>query len=218
MNRGKLPPGLAALLLGNPELSEQLMRALEIKGDLPQRLEDRYQPVLVSEDFTADEFRWLRRSTRWSVGVNIGGVAGQFAFSALGAVATTSRTMAVVERVVISNQNAAAATVQYGLSLLGSGLAMTSIGNFVDDRQFGTPRAAYAAGGNTQAAPAIPAASALVTIPAGGNYTLYRPGFVLTGRDNGVFTSILFVTNTVVAQGLQVTYHWRERNLATSEL
>jgi hypothetical protein len=212
-------PAEGRLVLRNPDLAEHLMRALELKGDLPQALSSFFTPVIQALDLTTEDLLYLRRITRWSVGVNMAAVAGQFAVSHLvpNSSPAPRAMLAMVDAVLVSNPNAATMPFQYGVSILGSGQAITSQGNPLDDRQIGAPRAFYAAGGNNQAAPSIPSASAIASIPAGGSLWIY-PKAVLTGKDNTVNLTSFFVAGQAVNQALQVVYHWRERAITVSEL
>src|SRR5262245_15325276 len=66
-----------SLLLGNPRPSEGLMRALGIKGDLPQDLLSEYRAHFLLDDLSRDEFAWTKRSTLWDGGAIVAPVVGQ---------------------------------------------------------------------------------------------------------------------------------------------
>lgn len=78
-----LPRGLAeierdrGMLLMAPQISERLMRAFDLKGDLPQALENYFNLSIAVADLEETWYRRLRRQVSAAAGTNVGAVAGQ---------------------------------------------------------------------------------------------------------------------------------------------
>jgi hypothetical protein len=210
------------MLLGTSEYSEQLMRVLALKGDLPQWMDPRYNIGLTVGDFTGPEWSWPRRTSRWSVGGT--GVAGAGLFSIFafaGQNVTGRQTMAIVDSIVVSNPSAATISLGFGVTAGGfGGVAFTRFGQMLDDRQFGAVQSAYAAGVAQNAVSPVPAQAFLFSIPAGGFIQLPVCPFVLTNASNAAGTQNIgwILVPTVVNTGFQVGTTWRERVVADSEL
>jgi hypothetical protein len=209
-----------AMLIGQSEYAERLMRALALKGDLPQYIAPVADLSYTQEDFTRFDWCWLRRETRWSVGGT--GVAGVgvfsiFAFAAQSAVGR--QTLASVDKIIVSNPSAATISVNFGLTMAGvGGVALTRFGQMLDDRQFQAAQSGFAAGTGQNAASPAPAQCFLFSIPAGGSFDLPVCPLLMTNADNGVFGSAFVIVPTVVNVGMQVGMTWRERQLSDSEL
>lgn len=210
------------MLLGNADYSERLMRALALKGDLPQFMAPVFGNSFQLEDFSRAEWSWLRRETRWSVGGTGVAGAGVFSIWAFGTDAATLRqTQATVDSIVVSNPSGATISLTFGLSMAGTGgVALTRFGQQLDDRQFQAAQSLYAAGTGQNAASPAPAQGYLFSIPAGGAIQLPVTPVILTAQPNaaGTFTSVIVIVPTVVNTGFQVGMTWRERQLSDSEL
>jgi hypothetical protein len=209
-------PELGYLLLGQPDLSELLMRALQLKGNLPQYLEGEISPSVTLFDLTATDYLWLRRQSRWRIGATQAAVAAQFAIFAFGTNVADRSVLALLEGITFDNTTAGPLTFQYGISLAGAGgVAFAGAGVFCDDRQQSTA-AQYRGGVGTNAAAPLGGNPPSIIVPA--NSSVYLPlGDVLTARDNGVFTSVFIAQGAAVNTPLRVSLVWRERALLASE-
>jgi hypothetical protein len=214
---------LGALLIGQPELSEQVMRALDLKGDLPQMLDVGYQPVIIAEDLTAPEFRWLRRNARLSQGITIAAVAAQFSQGAFAPLASARNTLAVVEKLILANLAAASASFlidsQPNITVgAAPGIPRTAL----DDRSIPTgqlqPAPSFGLVSATAAAGLTAAGAIIVAVPAGSTLVLDL-NWVFTARQ--VLTtpapSLLLVQSGNVNTQIQFSVVWRERTLLSSE-
>ena len=203
-------PPIPYMLVGQPELSEQTMRALELKADLPQYVEAKYQLGVTVQDWTLPEYWWLRRGRTYRSGGVTGPVAAQLSYQTLNLVSgpLPGTQMAIVDSVLISNTTAAAGQYQAYLAtpaVLGGLINAQQ----ADDRQVGPP--AFEVRGNSAvAAPVSLASQVNVFIPAGSTFKLDGP-WILTG--NAMLVVLCLTVNTSVA----VTIQWKERAMLTSE-
>lgn len=218
--------GLAHLLLGQPNLSESLMRALALKGALPEYLAREFQASVNLLDLTTREFQYLRRVNSWLAGINQVAVVGEFGIAVLGPRATQGReAIAVVDSVMIENTSGGSASFRYGLirnNNVGSA-APTSNGIPLDDRigpLSGTPfpNPIFGVGGGSQVAdPAITFAGH-VSLPVSSSIEL-NVSAVLTGlmTTTGLRTYFgVWATSPNIA--FACNFRWRERELLPSEI
>lgn len=221
----KPQPGLAHLLLGQPEISERLMRGLALKGALPQYLGQEFEPNVLVEDLTAAEYDYLRRFNRYQAGAQVPAVAAQFGQAVFGRLAPGSRSaLAVVDRIMISNLSAAACAYWVGFLQNGAGLG-PGAGNELptDDRVnqlltvVGT-RTLFTSGFGSNAADFHTAGH--MPIQLGVNQTIWLdPRYILTGvADAGaVNPRILFIGCATANSSFGFGFFWKERALLTSE-
>jgi hypothetical protein len=220
----RAPGELGALLLGQPELSEQVMRALDLKGDLPQLLEAGYQSVILTEDLTSPEFNWLRRKVRLSQGTTVAAVGGQFSQAAFAPTAGAARTLAVVEKLIITNTQAAA--VQNYLidsqPNINIGAAPNVPKSALDDRAIPfnqlQPTPSFGLVSATAAAAITGTGAMFLSIPA--STTLVLPlDWVFTARTvlSTPAPSLLLVQAQAVNTALTFAVVWRERPMTSSE-
>lgn len=224
------PEGEGYLLLGQPELAEALMRALELKGDLPEFLLPRFSPVVQVLDLAQPEFHYLRRTNWWQGGVRTAAVAAQFSYAFLGrnAVGAVRRNaIAVCEHIVLTNPNAAAGG--YLIYLLANGAAPGSGSNSgipMDDRiaSAGVLNAAanYTIGSATSATDFAPGGSVAgpMRVQLTPATTLIVPGpWILTGQVDsaGVNPVQLVVQTNSLNVELNAAFVWRERQLSPTE-
>jgi hypothetical protein len=219
----KAPAGLAHLLLGQPDLAEQLMRALALKGALPQYLEGEIGTSITALDLTTTEFQFLRRIVRLSQGFNAPAVAAQFSQCAFAPVANAPRTMCVVERVIIANFSAT--NLQYFVDSNFVNGAFPAPGvpkSGLDDRSLpfntGQPVPAFGVLGLTAAGAILGLGAIRIAVPAGNTFSLDLD-WVFTNRtvNNTPAPSVLAVQVSAVNAPLDVTFVWRERPLLSSE-
>jgi hypothetical protein len=203
---------LAYRLIGQPELAEQLQRAMELKGDTPQLV----APVLgwgvQADDYTREEYWWLRRGTRFCTSANVAAVAGQKAYHQLGRpVAGDRSSIAVTESITLVNQNAAGMLVYIGLQAYPalSAPSVVNIGN-MDDRQAANVSAAFQLSSGTSAAPGTFQGSHSIFLAQG--QVAYLPlRYILTGN------LLLSIIADVANLSLLADLVWRERALLSSE-
>lgn len=210
-------------LLRLPELAERMMRALNLRGSLPEQVSERFDASITVEDLTAAEFAYLRRTRRFAAFGEVPALAGEFSTVSLvdaaggGAIFATNF-LAVVEGVWLNNVNATAAV--FNLFLAAGALVNEAVGsggsNNLDSRLWtgGTKGTALLGAVNRQdiANPyAIANAIGRWSVPAGAS--LYVPlDLVLTsGFSLGVQPAL---QNTACS----VTFVWRERTATESEL
>jgi hypothetical protein len=220
------PAGLAALLLGQPDLSERLMRALGLKGTLPQFLDRKFSPGVTVEDLTKPEYSWLRRETLWEAGQAVPAVAADFGVGTVGPKSGMAgrTTIFVVEQVTLSNTAATATSLRFGListANIGSA-APTGSGAPRDDRYAGAAVNQSVAGvgsGSNNASPTTFTSTSFVLLAAGQTLGPFPGPWVLT---NGVgptaASQVLFgVWGTEINKAFSFHVVWRERLMLSSE-
>jgi hypothetical protein len=214
-------PGLGHLLNGQPELGERLQRALLLKGEIPQFLEQRIGVSITVDDLTRAEYDYLRRTTRFVSGLTAGAVAAQLSQVVLGFPAgATLRHLLAVDQLIISNFGAAAMSCGFGVAALAA-VVPTVQGLAADDRLWttgggGTPSVAMLGNGANAASPLSVQAGAVV-LP--GNSSIIVPcNFLMTNQLFGVARLGVYVVGNTVNQAVGATFCWRERSLLSSEL
>ena len=209
------------MLIGQSDYAERLLRALALKGDLPQGVHSDAVLTYQQDDLSSLEYSWLRRSARYFTGATATAVAAEFSIFAFGSTNGSRQTMAIIDAVSISNPGAAVMGVEIGGATFtgGSGAALTRLGKNLDDRQFRQVQSVYACGVNSDPASLLDPAPRF-EIPVGS--TLFLPvgavPIILTSADNGVFTSLFLVQGTVLNAPFRVGVWWRERQTLDSEL
>lgn len=221
-------PGIGHLLVGQPDVAERMMRGLALKGTLPQYIDGDYDPMVVVEDLTAEEFGWCRRFIPWQAAIGqAAGGAGVFSLCVLGPKASQGRTaLAVVDEIVISNLNAGAVQYRYGIiptSASGSAGAISGVAP-VDDRTLNNVPAGqnglFAVGGGQNAVDPItlsPANAGLCVLLPNTSIILNQK-WVLSGAVNtGGNQQYLAIWTTVANLSVNVGFRWRERALMATE-
>ena len=202
---------LAFRLIGQAELGEQAVRALELKGEIPRLVSPSLDWSINAEDFTNPEFLWLRRMGRYIAGADQIAVAAQFNIVQIGRPTGGDRgALAVIEEIFIGNKAAVANDYRTYLSPYPGAGAFTGIPGNVDDRQANVQSNYQVFAGAVGALPAPVNGSTLTNIPAGGSFRV-PVQYVLTGQQ------ILNITNAGVNQPMLVWVRFRERLLLTSE-
>jgi len=212
------------LLLGNPSPAEQAMRALELKGDLPQLVDPRFQLGLNLLDLDTMPYGFLQKKLRYVVskaGAAVAAQHTQFCFVPPPNFGGTRPTLVHIRRVHII-AGATAIEVQMGLSAGGPGACGAFVaGSPCDDRAYGgaTASAGSTMGTGNAVASLLPAQPLrIVNVPLNTMLTL-DVDYVLTSRD---VTGGVFLTSFVAeVSGLNVpatlTMEFDERPLMTSE-
>lgn len=214
---------LAHLLLGQPDLAEQLMRSLALKGALPSYCGAEFEPSITVEDFTRPEFLFMRRMVRISQGRRLPAVAAQFSQAILYPQSGAPRTLCVCESVVIGNPNATA--INIGVQVGSPNIAVTKavgVGSYPHDERAWSFNAAYvpsfALVNATNVASLIDTAALPFNLP--GNTSLVIPmSAVLTAKDITSTPSNLGVmlACSAVNTAIDIGFTWRERTILGSE-
>jgi hypothetical protein len=216
--------GLAHLLLGQPDLAEQYMRALALKGELPSYTGGEFDPSITVADLTDPEYLWLRRVARLSQGVTIAAVAAQFSQAGFTAIAGANRVLAVIESLIITNSTAGGLTFMVDsqpVATLAAAAANTPK-SALDDRAIPfnalqpTPNFGWVTA--TAAAEITGLGRIIVAIPS--NTTIILPlNWVFTARTvlNTPAPSSLLVQCGTVNNAFHAAVVWRERALLASE-
>ena len=201
-----------------PGWFEAMMRALSVKGPLPEEIDPRLQMGVQLDDMRRPEYAWAQRQLYWAASRNVpAGGAGTFCTVAIVGRTGTGRALASEVTLYISNP-AAAGTFRV------SPFALPTVGT-LDDPVSAEARS-YAAGGIGPlssfqvvygAAVAVPiAAGDGLEFIIGANGTLVLPvPFSLTDKDN---TRGIVVCTTVANSQITVGATWRERRLSPEEV
>jgi hypothetical protein len=218
---------LGELLIGQPEITERLMRALALKGDLPSYLGAELLPTVAVENLLQPEYAYLRRELRLGAGTSTAAVAAQFGWIGLVPKPGT-RALAVIEKVIIVNSAAAVNVISFGLTAPAIGISQPVAGTAhlpLDDRAPRTdsftlnPQFAIASGTNVGGVFPGGLSQMRVDLPAGGILTIDNPGAVLTGKlvkDTGEFVGF-YVGSNLANVTMSASFIWRERNILASE-
>lgn len=210
---GHLPPTLMeierslGLVVGQPTVGEALFRALDLKGDLPQALEQYLGLSVTALDLEKFEYLWLKRTLPMESWVLQAPVAGQFA--AAGFTNPTTDLLAHVTRVTLTNNSGAAA--QYHMGMAGAGIA--GLGG----TQQPSPRDDRALGASSQML--VQATTLVAAVTVSGRIFDVGPtsslvldcDYVVTGQ------APLRICCQQANAGFAVTFEWEERALLSSE-
>lgn len=219
-------PDQNEMLLGQPEYSELLMRALFLKGDLPQYVGLPYAAVLQLADLTAPEYMHLRRWRRFMGRIAQAAQPALFSIACFGRTSQNRDTMAVIEQIWVRTPVAGAVRFAIEGDTFGLGDTVPATTGFYaqDDRSATLAAAATATFGasftNNAASAVSGAAAEIIT----GTSTIFCPidptrPLILTNKPiNNTAKSYLYVQPTGVNQGIDVTFFWRERPILETEL
>lgn len=203
------------------------MRGLDMKGDLPELVDPRFQLGIAAQDFTGPEFSWLRRESRVGHSITSGASVGNFSTIEFGLYPSPSdvnqRIMVVVDKIIISNGNANAGRMFWGLidKTFAGGAGP---GTQFDDRDVvpgagAIPGVVFGAAANPAAATLIQPAC-LAWIQGGSNLTVDYP-FILTNKravTGGNPRNVLAFCSGELNVAWSVTIMYRYREILSSEL
>lgn len=217
-------PGLpgAVPLLGYAEYAEAVMRSLGLKGDLPRNVGTEFGLGLQLLDLEGAEFQYLKRAVLWESGGTQNAVAAEFGVLALGGRAgTTDRTtLAVVEKVIVTNLGAAAA-FSVGVdwastATFAGGLNRTSYPR--DDRAALVATSAFATGTDSDPAQLLGSSHYVFNLNANERQEVIGP-WVISNKPNAAGLPSLFIVQcALVNNAFRVGVMWRERQLHDTEL
>lgn len=215
---------LDPLAVRQPSQSERVMRALDIKGDLPGYLDPRFQLGLNVDDFTKAEYLYLQRRLLVGSSVSSVAVAAQFSHVGFGyqfALGTGEQRLTVLTGFWIVNTTAGALGYIGGLantdcSALGSGVPDPLDSRFQRNGVNTRPRVQALSGSN----PTLRlSANMFWHVPAAS--TLFVPvDAVVTSAATGYGTSqggIFLVAGALVNQPVSCTFLYQEREALQSE-
>jgi hypothetical protein len=213
------------LLLNQPTVSEGVMRAFGMKGDLPQWIRSVYDMSIQADDLTRAPYCFLRRQTLSQYRMSGAGAVGfpsvaQFTVKASPSIAAanTGRFLIHVLGLWVSNPSGAAQTLLVGLTPnLSAGITFTTGALQRDDRlrwdnAFALNGAGIVGFNNAAAAPSYGGAGPLVVTLATADSQFVPVDYVLTGLQ------LLTVATTGTNQPLDVTAICFERPLLAEEL
>lgn len=217
---------MSELLIGQPALAEQLARALNVKGDLPQLTEPAFNLALLTGNLTDPEYRWGGREGYYVNGTSVAGVAAQFGACILGPRAGAARSaIAVVEKILIVNLTGVANNWRFGLLPASKTAAVPTLAGAPGDDRIIAGRSVassvFATGTGTAVAdPRYFTQSGIIRLPADQSIVIPGP-WVITGatmNDGAVDTLTYFgVFSDAVNTAVECTMWWRERQLLASE-
>ena len=209
-------------LLGYAEYAEAVMRTLGLKGDLPREIQPSFGLGVQLLDLEGPEFQYLKRSVLWESGGTQLGVAGEFGVFGLGgrAGATTRETLAIIEKVTISNIFAGVSTFTVGVdwvatATFAAGFNRTSYPR--DDRAALVSTSAFATGTDSDAAVLAGVSHYPVSLAANEVFTLNGPWVISNKANAAGLASVFLVQCGIVNQGFRVGMMWRERQLHDTE-
>lgn len=213
---------LGYLLIGQPELSSQVSRALATKGEQPSLIESRYQLGIQSLDLAAEEWAWLARNPLFEIGAGVGAVAAQFSYFIFAATSTAQRMLAIIESFTVSVQAASLISWQV-VTYPGSIIAPTQPGTARDDRansNTNPARPVYGSQFATEVALLTTVNSPQVSLGAGASFTCpvkhvlsINPSLVGAANQHA-----LLIENRTANVPMTVSLSWRERQPLASEL
>jgi hypothetical protein len=210
----RVPPAPGLLDLNQQDYPTQLNKALGLQVRPPAHIDARVSVGIQLDDFTRPEFSALRRLSLMSCLVQTAAVAAQFPVVQL--VANVSRTLIVLERMILTNANAGTITVNWGWGGFDGGITVTPSAR--DSRNYGNPGAAYITAQNV-AAPAAPVPTQGYARLATDANLVVEMNQVIVNPTPGFATSPSFkILGNQVNSNINVTLFWRERALLQQEV
>jgi hypothetical protein len=202
------------------EIAERLMRALNIKGDLPDKLEPIFSLDVTTEDLTLPEFWYLRRGAYFDGGASPVATAAQYSFVSLGA-PQLSPVLAVVEKVTIYNPDVVARTFNVGTTYTVTNPANAE--QLPRESRDGFRRSAFCVAARTSATAQLTGnASYLAVVPAGGQVVVDGPWMLSAAKLSPAGPPGQLPQVTVQSENFNIAmrahFVWRERFQQESEL
>jgi hypothetical protein len=214
--------GLADLLLGQPDLAEQYMRALALKGQLPSYSGGEFIPTVQSLDLAEPQYDYLRRFSRFQGGARLTALAANFNYVFLGrnAVSGVRDMLAHVSQIILTNFQAAAATgflIYIGAdTLLGVGSGQSIM---MDDRLV-TTRSGFTIGSLQSGTNVSSGLFGLleVMVPAASSLVLDLDYILSNTYSAAAFPNVLISQTNAQNVDTRTTFIWRERVALTTEV
>jgi len=197
-------PGL--LDQNQAEYATQVAKALSLQGSLPSHLDPRFQLGFTVDDFSGDEWLYLRRATPAQMGFSVAAVAAQRGYAQI---TGCPDKLTIFRKVTIANLSGVVQTVTIGFAAATAGSTPQG-GVSRDDRIFVT--AVGAVGGYGTAIGPVGPIGQKVTVPIGGNLEVEGPW--ISGGDG---TLAFKVVSLIANAALDVSVLFTERNLGTAE-
>ena len=200
----------SALLDQNQQdYSTQVSKALGLQQRTPGHLDARIQLGINIDDLNRPEFQWLRRGGLGYASMDFGAVAGNLPFLALTA---PPGVIAVIERIEITNPNAAVNKYIIGLQSALPAAGSTVAGVARDARMANAGRTAVTMTQGTNAAPTTPLIPLNVYVPPNATATwVCEQPWVITSVLR--FVMVGFTANQI----MNAVVYWRERFALPSE-
>lgn len=210
---GLLPRGLEpierdnGMVISQPGLAEQLFRAFDLKGDLPQAMEQYFGLSVNCIDLTAMEYRRLRRQSSFGGGGFCPAVAAAFSVLQLYPNANSQGQLIKVEQLAVFNPDAAAVGIYINTGpSFPVGVSFNAITRDIRDLK--------------PSGCSIEATSSAV-FPQSGFYYILGPGQAVNLQ-----LELVTVTNggairigaTVLNKALHMAMSWTERDALPGEL
>jgi len=209
------PSGMPALLDQNQQdYSTQVSKALGLQSRTPGHLDPRIQLGITVDDLREPEFQFLRRRTRWTASLTQAAVAAQRASMQLVVAPVNPSMITVIERIIVSNFNAAGSSFKWGWKQIEAGVTGTVATR--DLRTGGTAIPAASFGRMSSAAPASIRAGGLMVLPPSGTAVIELGWVILTAGNVGS-GECFGIVNESVLQELNATIEWTERPALPSE-
>lgn len=208
-------------LLGYAEYAECLMRTLGLKGDLPADIQRTYGVGFQLNDLSDPEFQYLRRAVLWESGGTQNAVAAEFGVCVLAGRlgATTRTTLAIIDKVIISNLGAVAAFsvgVDWGSLATIASINRTSYPR--DDRAALVSTSAFATGTDSDPAQLLGSSHYTMSLNANERQEVVGP-WIISNKPNAAGNPSFFAVNCgLVNNAFRVGIMWRERELHDTEL
>lgn len=200
------------------------MRALALKGQLPQYLDPEFQASINLADLTDAEFRYLRRETLWEAGLTQAAVVGEFGVLVVGPKNNSTRTtLGVIEEVIVQNIAGSATSLRVGLISTANTGSAANAGAGVprDDRYAGASnQSVFGVGvGSNAVSPTTYTNTSFIRLGVDAIATVKGPWVLTNGVGPTAASQVLMgVWGTEVNKALQAHFIWRERALLTTEL
>jgi hypothetical protein len=211
-----LPPGMVPGLLdqNQQDYPTQVSKSLGLQARAPGHLDPTIQLGITVDDLREAEFQYLRRRTRWTASLTQAAVAAQRASMQLAVSPVNPSVITVIERIIVSNFNAAVSSFKWGWKQIEAGVPGSVATR--DMRTGGTAVPAASFGRMTSAGPATIRAGGVMVLPASGTAVIELGWVILTPGNVGA-GECFGIVNESVLQELDVTIEWTERVALPSE-
>jgi len=209
----RMPPDVGLIDQNQSDYNTALNKALQLVRSPPHPLNPFIDVSIQLDDFTRPEFGFLRRLNEMAAVCLVPAVAAQF--PEVQVICNVRNSLIVLERMYITNGNAAVQTVSWGWAGFDGGVTITPEAR--DSRNFGNPGVAFITRQNT-AAPAAPQPTAGFVRLGVDQTVVIELDQVICNPAAGFATSPTFkVLGNQVLTSLNVSLQYRERVLLPTE-
>jgi len=215
--------------LGAPSFSERLMRALELKGLLPNFLRPGFSPVIIAGDLTDPEYKWLSRERMYHNAASAAATAANNQIYQLGFLTANQDQICIVDSFRIYNREVTAQLWGWYITTALLGGTVSTRVQTLDGRADGPsggagPFFAWQSFPTSQvqqlaAVQALPAQAPVIEVPAGQAVEVVGPWVLGIVKSSFVSPpAFLNVHSLAVNVGSSFLIRWRERPVQSSEL